>query len=101
MRYQTLIKLPAGLGHIAASRLRDGMEELTAGCLDDGETLETELLSDHEVKVTLILNDELGRYSADMIREVLESVLYGALGPDATVEVGPFEQVDSPSPRMR
>lgn len=93
--YASRILLPEGIGHIAASTVRDAIEAIVPDGAEPGE--EVHVTQDGERELTLVLRSEveLGDNAGTLLIDAVRDVVRGCLEPGETVEVSPFEARDA------
>ena len=96
--YEMTVKVNVDIGHMAIGALRDSVEDMVSGAIQDNEELTTEIVSDSEIKVRLNTPNELGDSEAESFREAVEDAVKGVLDPDAgeRVEVGKWTMTSYP-----
>jgi hypothetical protein len=88
--------------HIAASALRDGIEDMAGGAVDEGEELSVEVISGSELKLRLTSSEEVRELMVGNLIDAAEDALRG-LGTDISnnASIGRFTMVSQPSSAFR
>lgn len=97
--YEMKIDLSAKIGHMAASRLRDSIEEMTQGAVANNEEISAELVSASQILLHVKAPEEIGEQASVGIRDAINDALSGALDVDAgeTANVGDFVMKSYPA----
>lgn len=96
--YESAVDLGDGIGHVAASALRDGIEDALQGCVEPGEEATVSVDSDRRLTVVVRTESEMGDNEASLLREAIADVLQAAAEGGEVFTVGEFVLRDEASP---
>jgi hypothetical protein len=86
------------MGHMATSSVRDAIESLATGALDDGETLAVSVEGDGHILIQLDTPRAMGEHEIDGLSDSIRDAVTDCLSEDDGLEITSFSRAFSKAP---